>query len=412
MSTHSESRSGRRSRRLGVVVGLGVFLYVSGPVALLGAEAAPSKVAIYAALPNLGTGEMMIVGNNFGSELPEVLLGGSALAVLAANPQEITAALPALAPGSYLLVVRRLRPTASGELVVTITGAVAPGGGDITAVEAGDGLMGGGTSGDVSLEVDLGRLDGEYARLATDNHLLGSQLVDGTLDVHGGMRVEESTFVEFDRPDANAFVASNFSDTGCNRAITGNTYSQCSAAITGGAFAPTGGTGGAFESRGDGGNGVYGSNTHATGEGSGVFGDVWSPNAVAGRFRNQAGGLILQGQGDTWPPVFSVEGDGTVNGTAFVDSSSLRFKTNVAELGDALATIERLRGVRFEWRSSGKSDIGFIAEEVAETLPELVAFDDEGPRGVNYSHLTALLVEALKEQQSEIRELQRRLEGR
>lgn len=101
---------------------------------------------------------------------------------------------------------------------------------------------------------------------------------------------------------------------------------------------------------------------------------------------------------------------GSMYAQSFVPSSSARFKDNIAPLTDAIGTVEQLRGVSFEWVADGRHDIGVVAEEVAEVLPELVRHDDAGrARGVDYSKLTAVLIEAMKEQQEQIRELERRI---
>jgi hypothetical protein len=51
--------------------------------------------------------------------------------------------------------------------------------------------------------------------------------------------------------------------------------------------------------------------------------------------------------------------------------------------------------------------MGLIAEEVGEVLPEIVAYEENGKdaKGLDYSRLVALLIEAVKEQQKEIAEL-------
>jgi hypothetical protein len=85
-----------------------------------------------------------------------------------------------------------------------------------------------------------------------------------------------------------------------------------------------------------------------------------------------------------------------------VIASSERWKTDVRSLENAVALVERLRGVRFRWKDDGRADIGVLAEEVAEVFPELVAYEDDGttPRGVRYAQLTAVLIEVAKAQQS------------
>ena len=90
--------------------------------------------------------------------------------------------------------------------------------------------------------------------------------------------------------------------------------------------------------------------------------------------------------------------------------SSRRWKTNIQTLPDALAKVEQLRGVTYDLKDSGKHEIGVIAEEVGAVVPELVSYEANGKdaRGVDYSRLTALLIEATKQQQEEI-EQQRKL---
>ncbi len=97
-------------------------------------------------------------------------------------------------------------------------------------------------------------------------------------------------------------------------------------------------------------------------------------------------------------------------------ASDRRLKKNIKPLQDSLEKVANLQGVRFDWRTDefpgyGFQDakqIGFIAQEVEEVLPELVQTDREGYKSVSYQQLTAVLVEAVKEQQREIRELKAR----
>jgi hypothetical protein len=84
-------------------------------------------------------------------------------------------------------------------------------------------------------------------------------------------------------------------------------------------------------------------------------------------------------------------------------SSSIRWKEDVQTLEDPLRLVEQLRGVRYTWTESGEPDVGVIAEEVAEVLPEVVAFEDDGQaRGVNYGKLVSVLIEATKTQQQDL----------
>jgi hypothetical protein len=84
--------------------------------------------------------------------------------------------------------------------------------------------------------------------------------------------------------------------------------------------------------------------------------------------------------------------------------SSRRWKTNIQPLRNALTKVEQLRGVSYDLKDSGKHEIGVIAEDVGAVVPEVVTYEDNGKdaRGVDYTRLTALLIEATKEQQAEI----------
>ena len=102
-------------------------------------------------------------------------------------------------------------------------------------------------------------------------------------------------------------------------------------------------------------------------------------------------------------------------GAAFADGwstySSRRWKTNIQTLPNALAQVEQLRGVSYDLRGSGKHEIGVIAEEVGAVVPEVVSFEANGKdaQGVDYSRLTAVLIEAVKEQQRQIEDQQRQI---
>jgi hypothetical protein len=92
--------------------------------------------------------------------------------------------------------------------------------------------------------------------------------------------------------------------------------------------------------------------------------------------------------------------------------SSRRWKTNIRTLEGALSTVQRLRGVSYDRKVDGKHEIGVIAEEVGRVLPEVVVYEANGQDagGVDYSRLTAVLIEAVKEQQVQIRTLQAEME--
>ena len=108
-------------------------------------------------------------------------------------------------------------------------------------------------------------------------------------------------------------------------------------------------------------------------------------------------------------PNSSTGNDGKAVAYAWSTYSSRRFKEDIRTIDNPIGIIEGLRGVRYKWRDSQKDDIGFIAEEVGELLPEVVDFEADGinARGMDYARLTSILVEAVKAQQKKIDELEK-----
>lgn len=107
---------------------------------------------------------------------------------------------------------------------------------------------------------------------------------------------------------------------------------------------------------------------------------------------------------------------GNVQANNVTVPSSIRFKDTVTPMGDALSGLLKLRGVRFDWKPEYAAqrgfthDIGFVAEEVEKVFPEVVFHDGDGTvSGMDYSRLTAVTVEAIKQQESVLQEQAARL---
>ena len=96
-------------------------------------------------------------------------------------------------------------------------------------------------------------------------------------------------------------------------------------------------------------------------------------------------------------------------------SSDRNLKTNITQIKNSLSKILQLNGVEFDFIESANSgylgvhQIGLIAQDVKEIIPEVVGENIDGNLGVSYQHLVALLVEAVKEQQEQINELKRKI---
>ena len=70
-----------------------------------------------------------------------------------------------------------------------------------------------------------------------------------------------------------------------------------------------------------------------------------------------------------------------------------------------------MRGVEYNKIDSTEKNIGVIAQEVEKILPEVVKEDEEGMKSVAYGNITAVLIEAIKEQQKQIDELKSIING-
>ena len=96
----------------------------------------------------------------------------------------------------------------------------------------------------------------------------------------------------------------------------------------------------------------------------------------------------------------------------FTDVSDSSLKENVSTIDSALSKVSQLNGRYFNWIDSNRGDdrqIGFVAQEVEAVVPELVTTSNPGLKGVSYGKTTALLVEAIKEQQALIEALTARV---
>jgi hypothetical protein len=100
-----------------------------------------------------------------------------------------------------------------------------------------------------------------------------------------------------------------------------------------------------------------------------------------------------------------------VQSTSFIYTSDRRFKDNIETIKNPLQTVQALRWVTWNWKKDGKADVGFIAQEVEEVLPELVYTDKNWYKWVQYGNMVWLLVEAVKEQQKQIDELNAKLDA-
>lgn len=108
----------------------------------------------------------------------------------------------------------------------------------------------------------------------------------------------------------------------------------------------------------------------------------------------------------------------TINGDLYANSynlSDIKLKENFKEIKSGLKIVSALAGYYFNWNDLAKSEfnytdeqqIGIIAQDAEKVLPEIVTTNSKGYKAVDYSKLTPVLIEAVKEQQAKIDQLEK-----
>lgn len=129
---------------------------------------------------------------------------------------------------------------------------------------------------------------------------------------------------------------------------------------------------------------------------------------------NGSGGIVSTskrvGINNTAPSqALTVNGNITYTGSS-TQSSDRRYKKNIIPLQSALDTILQLQGVSYEFRTEDFPEMNFetdtrnglIAQEVEKVLPDVVSTNDDGYKSIDYVELVPFLIEAIKEQQTQI----------
>lgn len=119
------------------------------------------------------------------------------------------------------------------------------------------------------------------------------------------------------------------------------------------------------------------------------------------------------------PTTYTLEVGGTIwaNGSTISNGSQtwsdIRYKQDIVPIENALESVLKLQGVKYNWRTGSFPDmnfpqgqqIGVIAQEVEKVVPEVVQTEPDGYKSVSYEKLVPVLIEAIKDQQKEIEEL-------
>lgn len=102
--------------------------------------------------------------------------------------------------------------------------------------------------------------------------------------------------------------------------------------------------------------------------------------------------------------------DGVIRGTAIITTSDKTLKTNIENISNASQIVAKLIGKTYQWTNEFQKETGidngkhygFLAQDLAEVLPDVVMKDVNGRYGVEYQAIIPILVEAIKEQQTQI----------
>ncbi len=112
-----------------------------------------------------------------------------------------------------------------------------------------------------------------------------------------------------------------------------------------------------------------------------------------------------------------------VNGTAWCSSGSwsgsdIRWKKNISEITNVLSSVLQLTPVSYELKKeefpelnfTEGTQVGLIAQDLENIFPQLVSTDNNGYKGIAYDKLSAILVQAVKEQQQQIDSQQQQID--
>lgn len=99
-------------------------------------------------------------------------------------------------------------------------------------------------------------------------------------------------------------------------------------------------------------------------------------------------------------------------------TSDARLKTDVQPISDPINKLSSIEGVTFKWIDEHKpihgyegTDVGVIAQQIQQVLPEAVRENNTGYLSVRYEKIIPLLIEAIKDQQNQIDELKAKLDA-
>lgn len=289
--------------------------------------------------------------------------------------------------------------TTTNRLVVTGTGQA----GTITDAGNKDASIritsGGGSTNDGG-QLELGAGWGTFTQsyFAAIKGLLssGSGNTTGHLAFYTRNATGDTSLTERMRILANGRVGVGTSAPGVEFQIgDGTTYQRCEVAGTSSGAA----AGGYFAVR-NGANLIM-----AIGNASGIIGGAYDNSPT------------LYGNGVNWKVINLTAGAGThtmkwsnTANTWTYDTSSQRYKENIRDSKYGLNAVLAMKSRQYNYIEGKNEDVGFIAEELVDVIPELVALNDKDqPDAVSYDRLTSVLCKAIQELNAKVEALEEKV---
>ena len=137
-----------------------------------------------------------------------------------------------------------------------------------------------------------------------------------------------------------------------------------------------------------------------------IVGNGLSPSSLSNAITILKNGNT--GVGTSSPDQKFVVYNGTTTGrytsTGWTHVSDLRLKENITSTSNTLSNVIKLQAVKFNFINDKDKvqQIGFIAQDFEKVFPEFVVTDNNGFKSIAYGQISAVLVEAIKEQQQQI----------
>jgi hypothetical protein len=131
------------------------------------------------------------------------------------------------------------------------------------------------------------------------------------------------------------------------------------------------------------------------------------------RMRIESGGEVNIGYGATDNGAYrlqvkdSVYVGGNVSASAYTTRSDFNLKDDIFDIKYGLNDVLQLQPVEYTYKSNGSKQLGFIAQDIATILPEVVSFEET--MSVNYQAIIPILTKAIQEQQAHIKALEQRI---